>query len=129
MSTQRRADLDQLRLERNRIQSEFDELNQRFMVELLDMRNEISDMFNERKMAGRAEMRGMENKIQELNYKITIMLGSEVRSEIEKLRWITTRRGLLAIFALAGMYFSSRDLGVGRVVGIGVMECFADIEK
>ncbi|TGZ80986.1 hypothetical protein EX30DRAFT_364039 [Ascodesmis nigricans] len=75
------------------------------MVELLQMRNEISDMFNERKMQGRAEMRGMENKIVELNYKITIMLGSEVRSEIEKLRWVTTRRGLAAIGALATVVF------------------------
>lgn len=43
-------------------------------------------------------------QIQELNYKITVLVGSDVRSEIEKLRWITTRRGLIAIAALAGTY-------------------------
>lgn len=36
-----------------------------------------------------------------MNYKITILIQSELKSEIEKLRWITTRRGLIAIASLA----------------------------
>ena len=42
-------------------------------------------------------------QIQELNYKITILINSDLKSEIERLRWITTRRGLIAIATLASM--------------------------
>ncbi|KAA8913105.1 hypothetical protein FN846DRAFT_180246 [Sphaerosporella brunnea] len=93
--------IDQLRSERTRIQTEFDLLNQAFLAEIMTLKDELNSMFNDRKMATRAEQREMENKIQELNYKITILIGSDMKSEVEKLRWQTTRRGLIAIACLA----------------------------
>ena len=64
--------------------------------------NELRGMFDERKMVTRVEQREVENKIQELNYKITVTMGSDLKSEVEKLRWVTTRRALIAIGLLAG---------------------------
>lgn len=69
--------------------------------------NELRGMFDDRKMVTRVEQREVENKIQELNYKITVTMGSDLKSEVEKLRWVTTRRGLIAIGVLAGTFTSS----------------------
>ncbi|KAI5803204.1 hypothetical protein EDC01DRAFT_687422 [Geopyxis carbonaria] len=101
MQNTKKLQVDQLRTERTRIQMEYDLLNQRFLAEIMSLKDELNGMFNDRKMVTRAEQRAMENKIQELNYKITILINSDLKSEIEKLRWTTTRRGLIAILALA----------------------------
>jgi len=101
MQNTKKTQLDQLRSEQTRIQTEFDLLNQRFLAEMMSLKDELNGMFNDRKMVTRAEQRAMENKIQELNYKITILINSDLKSEIEKLRWTTTRRGLIAIASLA----------------------------
>jgi len=61
-------------------------------------------MFNDRKMAVRMEQRTMESAIQELNYKITVALNSDSKSEVEGLRWVLTRRAALAIAVMAGMF-------------------------
>jgi hypothetical protein len=45
-------------------------------------------------------------QIQELNYKITLLINSDMKAEVEKLRWTTTRRGLIAIACLACGYLS-----------------------
>lgn len=45
------------------------------------------------------------SQIQELNYKITIALNSDARSEIEGLRWVLTRRAAIAIGVSAFMLF------------------------
>ena len=44
-------------------------------------------------------------QIQELNYKITVALNSDARSEIEGLRWVLTRRAAIAIGVSAFMLF------------------------
>lgn len=41
------------------------------------------------------------NQIQELNYKITVALNSDARSEVEGLRWIITRRAVTALVVVA----------------------------
>ncbi|KAF8538219.1 hypothetical protein BDD12DRAFT_687074, partial [Trichophaea hybrida] len=105
MQNSKKVQMDQLRSERTRIQTEFDLLNQGFLAEMMSLKDELNGMFNDRKMVTRAEQRAMENKIQELNYKITILIQSELKSEIEKLRWTTTRRGLIAIASLACEFF------------------------
>lgn len=52
------------------------------------------------------------SQIQELNYKITVALNSDARSEIEGLRWILTRRaaitiGVSAFFLFLALKYSS----------------------
>lgn len=103
----RRLQVEALRFERTRIQQEFDACSQTFLGEMMQLKDELNGMFNDRKMVTRAEQRAMENKIQELNYKITVMMNSDIKSEVEKLRWITTRRGLIAIACLASMLLPS----------------------
>ncbi|KAF8427392.1 hypothetical protein EV426DRAFT_405433 [Tirmania nivea] len=97
----RATQLEKMRAERAQIQRDFELLNGRFMEELMVCGNEMRAMFNDRKMVNKSEQREVENKIQELNYKITVLMGSELKSEVEKLRWVTTRRGLIAIGVLA----------------------------
>jgi hypothetical protein len=46
-------------------------------------------------------------QIQTLNYKITVALNSDSKSEVEGLRWILTRRSVLAIVFMALMVLSS----------------------
>ncbi|CUS11907.1 unnamed protein product [Tuber aestivum] len=101
IQNERKTQIDQLRVEGASIQQEFDLLSQRFLEDIMSLKDELNGLFNDRKMVTRAEQRAMENKIQELNYKITILINSDMKSEIEKLRWTTTRRGLIAIGALA----------------------------
>jgi hypothetical protein len=68
-------------------------LTQRITAELNNLRDELRGLFDDRKMSARIEKRDMvENKIQELNYKITAKLTSELRGETEKLRWILVKR-------------------------------------
>lgn len=67
------------------------------------MKDELKGMFDDRKMTVRMERRALENKIQELNYKITIALNSEMRSEVEGLRWVMTRRTVVALIAIVVM--------------------------
>ncbi|KAL0637897.1 hypothetical protein Q9L58_003119 [Maublancomyces gigas] len=103
----RKTHIDQLRADGAAIQQEYDLLNQKFLEHMMSLKDELNGLFNDRKMVTRAEQRAMDNKIQELNYKITVLVCSDVRTDIEKLRWTTTRRGLIAIAALAVLVVSS----------------------
>jgi hypothetical protein len=44
-------------------------------------------------------------QIQELNYKITVTLNSDARSEVEALRWVLTRRAAITVGVSAFMLF------------------------
>lgn len=46
-------------------------------------------------------------QIQELNYKITVALNSDSKSEVEGLRWVLTRRSVLGILFMALMVLAS----------------------
>jgi hypothetical protein len=114
---------------RNHLQHEVDILNQRMTQESLTLKNDLKGMFDDRKMAVRTEQRNMETKvhpqfqrfkqnlmccvqIQELNYKITVALNSDARSEVEGLRWVLTRRaaiavGISAVLILGTLRYSS----------------------
>lgn len=45
------------------------------------------------------------HQIQELNYKITVALNSDARSEVEGLRWVLTRRAAITVGVSAFMLF------------------------
>ncbi|OCL07190.1 hypothetical protein AOQ84DRAFT_389685 [Glonium stellatum] len=107
ISNNRKGEAEKLRTERNQLQHEVDILNQRLAQESLALKDELKGMFNDRKMAVRMEQRSMESKIQELNYKITVALNSDARSEVEGLRWVLTRRAAIAIAISAVMILST----------------------
>lgn len=53
-------------------------------------------------------------QIQELNYRITVALNSDTKSEVEGVRWILTRRAVLAIVFMAFVVLSSLRLASYR---------------
>jgi hypothetical protein len=59
-------------------------------------------MFHNRKMAVQDDKRNLDGKISELNYKITVLLNSDAKSDVESLRWVLTRRAAMAIGFAAG---------------------------
>ncbi|KAI9753030.1 MAG: hypothetical protein M4579_005372 [Chaenotheca gracillima] len=103
----RKAETDKMRTERAQLQHEVDILNQKLTQELLTLKDDLKGMFNDRRMAVRMEQRGMESSIQELNYKITVSLNSDMKSEVEGLRWVLTRRAAMAIATMAFLILGS----------------------
>ncbi len=48
----------------------------------------------------------MFHQISELHNKITVKLNSEIKSEVEGLRWVLTRRAAIAIATMARKFLS-----------------------
>ncbi|TAQ89266.1 hypothetical protein B7494_g2403 [Chlorociboria aeruginascens] len=103
----RKAIDETMRRERTLLQHEVDILNQKLTQELLTLKDDLKGMFDDRKMAVRSEQRSMESAIQELNYKITVLLNSDSKSEVEGLRWVLTRRSVMGILFMAFMVLTS----------------------
>ncbi|KAF2647444.1 hypothetical protein K491DRAFT_614591 [Lophiostoma macrostomum CBS 122681] len=103
----RKGEMEKMRTERTQLQHEVDILNQRLGQETSHLKDELKGLFDDRKMAVRQEQRVMETKLQELNYKITVALNSDARSEVEGLRWVLTRRAAMTVAAAAFMLFLS----------------------
>lgn len=103
LQTARNSEMQRQRASRTHLQHESDILSQRLNQELAGMRDDIKGMFNDHKMTTREQQRSIDTSVQELNYKITVSLNSDGKSEIEGLRWILTRRAALAIATSAVM--------------------------
>ncbi|KAI9719871.1 MAG: hypothetical protein M1828_006092 [Chrysothrix sp. TS-e1954] len=103
MSQRRKSGVEAMRAERTQLQHEVEVLSQRITAETSALKDELKGMFDDRKMAARMERRRMENATQELNYRITIALNSEMRQEVEGLRFILTRRTVLALAGIVMM--------------------------
>ncbi len=66
-------------------------------------------------MATRMQTQSRDSEISELNYKISVRLGSDTKSEVEGLRWVLTRRaamaiGVMALLILGSLRYSSYKL-------------------
>ncbi|KAF2878527.1 hypothetical protein BDV95DRAFT_479233 [Massariosphaeria phaeospora] len=107
LTNNRQGELERMRSERTQLQHEVDILSQRVGQESGHLKDELKGLFDDRKMAVRQEQRAMETKIQELNYKITVALNSDARSEVEGVRWVLTRRAAITIGISAFMLFLS----------------------
>ncbi|KAJ5717667.1 hypothetical protein N7488_003313 [Penicillium malachiteum] len=99
----RNSEVQRQRASRGQLEHETDILSQRLNQELSGMKDEIKGMFNDHKMTTREHQRSIDTSVQELNYKITVSLNSDGKSEIEGLRWILTRRAALAVATCAFM--------------------------
>ncbi|KAL8906241.1 MAG: hypothetical protein Q9171_006346 [Xanthocarpia ochracea] len=86
---------------------EMEILSQRLTQESSALKDELKGMLNDRRMAVRMEQQGVEQRIQELNYKITVALNSDSKSEVEGLRWVLTRRAAMAIGCMAVLILGS----------------------
>ncbi|PYH48191.1 CCDC90 family protein [Aspergillus saccharolyticus JOP 1030-1] len=99
----RTSEMQRQRASRTQLQHEADILSQRLNQELAGLKDDIKGMFNDHKMSTREQQRNIDTSVQELNYKITVSLNSDGKSEIEGLRWILTRRAAMAIAISAFM--------------------------
>ncbi|KAK3340953.1 hypothetical protein B0H65DRAFT_541540 [Neurospora tetraspora] len=97
----RRVADEQLRQQRTHLLHEVDILTQRLNQELLTLNDNVRGMFNDRKMAVREEQKAVDSRIQQINYKISVMLNSDARSDIEALRWVLIRRSVVGILFMA----------------------------
>ncbi|KAL8734546.1 MAG: hypothetical protein Q9166_001446 [cf. Caloplaca sp. 2 TL-2023] len=82
-------------------------LSQRLTQESSALKDDLKGMLNDRRMAVRMEQQAVEQRIQELNYKITVALNSDSKSEVEGLRWVLTRRAAMAIGCMAVLILGS----------------------
>lgn len=105
LQTARNSEVQRQRASRTSLQHESDILSQRTNQELAGLKDDIKGMFNDHKMTVRELQRSIDTSVQELNYKITVSLNSDSKSEIEGLRWILTRRAALAIAISACKFF------------------------
>ncbi|CAI7564444.1 unnamed protein product [Penicillium viridicatum] len=103
LQTARNSEIQHQRSSRTQLQHETDIISQRLSQELAGMKDDIKGMFNDHKMTTREQQRSIDTSVQELNYKITVSLNSDGKSEIEGLRWILTRRAALTIAICAFM--------------------------
>lgn len=92
--------------QRAHLQHEVDILSQKASQDSLALKDDLRGMLNDRKMAVRMQHQARDSKIQELNYKITVALNSDSKSEVEGLRWVLTRRAAMAIASMASKCFS-----------------------
>lgn len=102
LQTSRNSEIQQQRSQRAQLQHEVDILTQRMTQELAGMKDDLKGVFNDRKMSTKETQRTLDTAIQELNYQITVSLNSDGKSEVEGLRWILTRRAVMAIAISAG---------------------------
>ncbi|KAJ4229876.1 hypothetical protein NW759_003243 [Fusarium solani] len=97
----RRLEEEQLRQQRTHLQHEVDILTQSLNQEVLTLNDNVRGLFNDRKMAVSEEQKVVQSAVQQINYKISIVLSSDAKSEIEAVRWILIRRSVLGILFMA----------------------------
>jgi hypothetical protein len=110
VTSRRRSEQEKMRTERTQLQHEMEILNQKLGQESAAMKDELKGMFDDRKMAVRNEQRNTESKVQRLNYQITVDLQADAKSEVEGLRWVMTRRVIIALGTVIVMVLGSLKL-------------------
>ncbi|KAK3333613.1 hypothetical protein B0T19DRAFT_131126 [Cercophora scortea] len=101
VTNNRRVADEALRQQRTHLLHEVDILTQQLNQELLTLNDTVRGMFNDRRMAVREEQKAVDSAIQQINYKISVMLNSDAKSDIEGLRWVLIRRSVLGIIFMA----------------------------
>jgi len=101
-----------MRGERTAVQHEVDVLSQRITADIQTLKDNLKLTFDDRRQSLRNNSRDVENRIQELNYRITSSLTSEMRSEVEAMRFVLVRRtamtlAMLVIIALLALRTTS----------------------
>lgn len=110
VTTRRKSEQEKQRTERGQLQHEVDILSQNFTQQTAHMKDELKGMFDDRKMTVRNEQRDVESKVSQLNYRITVNLQADAKSEVEGLRMIMTRRVILTLGLVVGMVLGSLKL-------------------
>ncbi|POS81440.1 hypothetical protein DHEL01_v200172 [Diaporthe helianthi] len=101
----RRVADEHLRQQRTFLQHEVDNTSQTLTQELATLNDNVKGMFNDRKMAVREEQKAAESATQQIAYKISVILNSESKSEIEAVRWVLARRAVTGLFFMVALSF------------------------
>lgn len=117
VTTRRKSEQEKMRTERTQLQHEVDILSQRLGQESAGLKDDLKGMFDDRKMAVRNEQRDMESKLQQLNYKITVSLQADAKSEVEELRWVMTRRVIFTLVTVVLMVVASLKIASDAIAG------------
>lgn len=110
VTTRRKSEQEKMRTERNQLQHEVDILSQRLGQDTAHLKDDLKGMFDDRKLTVRNEQRDVESKVSQLNYRITVNLQADAKSEVEGLRMIMTRRVILTLGIVVGMVVGSLKL-------------------
>jgi hypothetical protein len=102
LQASRQTEAQRQRTQRAQLTHEADILNQKMTQDLLTLKEEMKAMFHNRKMAVQEDKRNLDGRISELNYKITVLLNGDAKSDVESLRWVLTRRAAMAISFATG---------------------------
>lgn len=94
-----------------RLQRDVEIAAQELNESITTMKSGIDLDINERKNTTRQDASLVDMKLQELNNRIQIDIVSDLKSEIEGLRWQTTRRGLTAVVVVLAALLIGISLG------------------
>lgn len=97
----RKSSSTKTRTQLSHLQHTYDILSQRTTQETQAHKDDLRGMLNDRRMAVRMQQQGRDSEISELNYKISVRLNSDSKSEVEGLRWVLTRRAAMGIATMA----------------------------
>ncbi|KAL9633470.1 MAG: hypothetical protein Q9164_004684 [Protoblastenia rupestris] len=111
----RRSTTSKQHTQLSHLQHTHDILSQRTTAELASLRDELKGMLNDRRMDTRASSQVLDSEISELNYKISVALNSDSKSEVEGLRWVLTRRAAMAIAVMAVLILGSLRWGSYKI--------------
>ncbi|GAA5881230.1 hypothetical protein JCM3774_000660 [Rhodotorula dairenensis] len=98
------------------LQRETDGLEQKMKEDMQRLSSDIQLEMNARKEETATELQSLDKRVMDLNSKFTILL-SEVRTEIEATKWVSTRRVMTAItitVVLLVAYFSATNAAKAR---------------
>jgi hypothetical protein len=99
--TGRNSEIQIQHASRIQLQQEYDTLSQRLDQEIAGMKDGIKGMFNDHSMTAQELQWNIDTLLYELNYKITVSLNSDGKSEIEGIRWTLIRRAALTVATCA----------------------------
>ncbi|MCJ1226762.1 hypothetical protein MMC12_003415 [Toensbergia leucococca] len=111
----RKAASQTTRTQLSHLQHELDILSQKATQDALALKDDLRGLLDERKMAARMAQQGRESEIMELNYKISVGLNSDSKSQVEGLRWVLTRRAAMAIASMAVLILGSLRYSTYRI--------------
>ncbi|KAJ1929064.1 hypothetical protein IWQ60_001509 [Tieghemiomyces parasiticus] len=98
----RQIDRAALQSEIDTVEQDIDNLRHRLSEDMINLRSEIQIELNQYKSDQRERVQTMAEAIQELNDTFTRSLGA-VRTEMEAVKWETTRKGIIAIYGAVGL--------------------------
>ena len=99
--TARNSEMQRQHVSRIQLQQESDILSQRLDQEIAGTKDGIKGMFNDHSMTARELQRNIDTLLYELNYKITVSLNNDGKSEIEGIRWTLISRAALTVATCA----------------------------